>query len=48
MSIAIALILGFSLIGLVVLIVDYFQYRDYDMWEDETGFHMKKRDKNAE
>jgi hypothetical protein len=48
MSTAMIVILGFALIGLIVFVVDYYQYKDYDMWEDETGFHMKKRDKNDE
>ena len=45
---SIVIILGFVLMGLIILIIDYYQYKDYDMWEDETGFHMKKRDKNDE
>lgn len=33
-----------AIIGLFVLIHDINKYKDYDMWEDEKGFHMEKKD----
>ena len=32
-----------AIIGLFVLIHDINKYKDYDMWEDEKGFHMEKK-----
>jgi hypothetical protein len=31
------------IIGIFVLVHDINKYKDYDMWEDENGFHMEKR-----
>ena len=31
-------------IGFLIIVYDLIKYRNYNMWEDETGFHMEKND----
>lgn len=35
-------------IGLFVLIDDLIRYKDYEMWEDDTGFHMEKKNEQRD
>lgn len=29
--------------GFAIIVYDLWKYRNYNMWEDENGFHMEKK-----
>ena len=37
-----------AIIGLCVIFHDIVKYKDYNMWEDEKGFHMEKKDESRD